>query len=308
MLDTNEIRMFVDIVRTGSFAAAARRLGIPANTLSRRVRRLELSLHARLMHRSTRSLSLTAAGQTFYNRCAPSIVGLLNASQELIAGSQLPAGPVRVAAPAGFLDLLPMTAIVEFLGSHPKICLELLLDDAMSDLIRDRIDIAFRAGPLRTANFTSRKIIAHRFGLVAGPNYLRARGFPTTLQQLAEHDCLTITSSESRTIWQLKGPHGLESVEVTGAFRCNEARSLLAACVQGLGVALLPESLTAAFVADGRLSAVLPLYKRDSGGFHVVLPSRQQVPAAVAAFAAFAETRLRALIPEFAKGRGSKST
>jgi DNA-binding transcriptional LysR family regulator len=287
--------MFVETIRAGSFARAARRLSIPANTLSRRVRRLEAALHTRLMQRSTRKLTLTSAGQAFFDHCVPALETVLQAGRELIDGSQGPCGSVRVAAPAGFLELFRTEWVAEFLAAHPRVRLDFVLDDARADLIAEHIDVAFRAGGVHNPAFARRQIFTNLTSLVASPGYLASRGMPPTARALALHDCLTFGGRQGRMIWRLQGPGGSEEVEVTGRFSANEARALLQACVAGLGVALLPAVITAPHVACGQLLPVLPEYRREGGGFHVVFPSRQQIPPAAAALAQFVEARLRAM-------------
>ena len=137
MLDLNEVAMFVQVVRCGSFAEAARRLGMPANTLSRRIQGLEARLGTRLMQRSTRKLTLTSAGQAFHERCAGAVDGLVDAGQELMTGSQTPSGLLRVAAPADFFEFFPIEWIAEFLAAHPLVRLDFVLSDAKADLIAD---------------------------------------------------------------------------------------------------------------------------------------------------------------------------
>src|SRR5471032_1252310 len=119
MFDLNDIAMFVQVVRCGSFAEAARRLGLPANTVSRSIQQLEAQLGTRLMQRSTRKLTLTSAGEGFHQRCAGAVDGLLEAGQELVMGHQEPSGLIRVAAMADFFEFLPMEWIAEFLGAYP---------------------------------------------------------------------------------------------------------------------------------------------------------------------------------------------
>src|SRR5450830_1831439 len=147
MLDLNNISLFVQVVRNGSFAEASRKLGIPPNNVSRRIQQLEAVLGTRLLQRTTRKLTLTSAGKTFYERCAIAVEGLLEAEQELITGSDEPNGLVRVAAPADFFDFFRMEWISEFLRRHPRVKLDFVLNDAKADLIAEQIDVAFRGGP-----------------------------------------------------------------------------------------------------------------------------------------------------------------
>lgn len=286
MLDLNDIAMFVQVVRCGSFAEAARRLGLPANTLSRRVQQLEGQLVTRLMQRSTRKLTLTSAGQAFYERCAGAVDGLAEAGQELVTGSQEPSGLVRVAATADFFDFFPMEWVAEFLAAHPRVRLDFVLSDAHADLIAEQIDVAFRGGPMRDSGYVGRQLLGARSdGMVASPAYIAARGAPATLQDLLEHDCVTSPHPSGRTTWRLAGPGGVEEeVQVAGRFSGNTAQALRKATLAGLGIALLPPAMARLDVQAGRLVPVLPQYQRTGHGLSVLYPSRRQLPLAVSAF------------------------
>jgi DNA-binding transcriptional LysR family regulator len=295
MLDLNEVRMFVQVVRSRSFAEAARRMSVPPNTLSRRIRQLEATLGTRLMQRSTRKLTLTASGHAFFERCAAAVDGVLEAGRDLVGGGHRPSGTVRVAAPADFLDLFRAEWVSEFLDRYPEVRLDFVLSDARADLIEEAIDVAFRGGSSQESRSAFRQITAQYFNLVASPAYVAARGAPATLQELAKHDCLTVSSRQSRVSWTLQGPAGDEEVMVSGRFSANSARILMKGCVAGLGIALLPSMLIMAELRSGGLVRVLPTYRREGAHFNVILPSRQQVPAAVAVLVEFVMTRLQAV-------------
>ncbi len=292
-MDLNDIRWFVHVARTGSFANAARRLGIPANTLSRHISELESQLRTRLLHRSTRKLSLTSAGQALFERCAPAVDGILAASQELADDSRTPQGRVRIAAPAGFFDLFPLDWIAEFLRVHPRVRLEFVLDDARHYLVADGIDAAFRAGAAVDAGATVwRTLWPESFRLYASPQYLAARGTPERLRDLGRHDCLTVSNRSGQAVWVLQGPDGREEVAVAGRFAANNVQVLRQAALAGLGIAQLPTALARMDVASGALHEVLPDFRRDGADLHVVVASRGSVPLAVRAFVEFAERRL----------------
>lgn len=286
MLDLNEVAMFVQVVRHGSFAEASRRLGVPPNTLSRRVQHLETRLGTRLLQRSTRNLALTGAGQAFHDRCAQAVDGLVDAGQALMSGNTEASGLVRVAAPADFFDFFPMEWLSEFLAAHPRVRVDFLLSDSRADLIADRIDVAIRGGPLEDSSFFSRKVLdAGIDGLVASPAYLAARGAPGTLQALADHDCLVFPHPSGRATWRLSGPGEADSeVQVAGRFSGNTAQALLKATLAGLGIALLPSTLTRRDLRAGRLVPVLTGYHRKGHGVNLVYPSRRHLPLAVKAF------------------------
>jgi len=296
MLDLNQVRMFVQVVRAQSFAEAARRLGVPANSLSRHVRQLEAKLETRLMQRSTRKLTLTSAGVAFYERCAPAIDNVLDAGKAIAGRAQAPSGTVRVAAPADFLDFFSIEWVTQFLATYPKVKLDFVLSDARADLIGEAIDVAFRGGAAGDPRFVFREIASQHFRLVASREYLKSRGIPENLPALESHDCLTVSSGQDLATWNLTGPNGSEDVRVTGRFSANSARSLLKSCVSGLGIALLPDVMVFEDLRAGRLVHILPNYRSGGAKFSVILPSREQIPAAVSTFVEFATAKLDTLL------------
>ena len=293
MVNLNDVEIFAHVVRAGSFAGAARRLSMPANSVSRRIQQLEGDLGARLFQRSTRKLTLTAAGHQFAERSLPAIDDLGVAAQEVIDGTLTPRGNVRVAAPADFLNVLSIEAVAAFLHRYPGVRLEFLLDDAMTDLVAEGVDVAFRGGPLPDSTMVARRVIAARHVLVASPAYLKRRGTPRSVAELAGHDCLSQISRRA-TRWQLHGPSGLETVEVTGPFGANAARALLQACEAGLGIALLPAFVVAPQIEAKVLRRVLPAHERDGGHMAIMYPARHRPPLAVQVFVDFALECLKA--------------
>ncbi len=287
MLDLNDVALFVQVVRAGSFAEAARRLGMPANTASRRVQALEQHLGARLMQRSTRKLTLTDAGRTFFAQSVDQVDALAQSAQELADGSQLPRGTVRVAAPADFFSFFAMEWIAEFLAAHPLIRVEFALSDARADLIGEGIDVAFRSGKILEPNLVARRIWTSRATLVAGAAYLAARGTPGTLAALTEHDCITTAPQTGRALWRLDGPDGMEEIAVGGRFCANTMHALLKATLADLGIALVPAIMSAPYVRAGQLREVLPGYGVNGIGLYFVYLSNRQLPRAVRSFIDF---------------------
>ncbi|HTB67932.1 MAG TPA: LysR family transcriptional regulator [Steroidobacteraceae bacterium] len=296
VIDLNHTLLFVEVVRAGSFAQAGQRVGMPANSVSRKIGQLELQLGSRLIHRSTRKLSLTAAGREFFERCEPSVATLVLAGKEWSDG-ETPAGSViRVAAPTDFFDVFRLEWITEFLRRHPRLRMEFLLDDAKADLIAASIDVAFRAKHLVEAWHVGHKLIDSHFALVASPAYVSSRGAPATPQALAAHDCLVQSSRPGAVTWQLQGPDGPHGVEVSGRFRANASRVVLQAAVAGLGIALLPDSVTAPDLAAGHLVRVLRHYRRDGADLYAVYASRHQIPQAVLDFVTFTAEKVRSAL------------
>ena len=284
MADLNDIALFVQVARAGSFAAAGRKLGMPPNTISRRLQSLETDLGVRLLQRSTRQLNMTAAGRAFFERCAPGLEDIEQASHQLTESVGEPSGSLRVAAPVDFFDNFSIEWMHGFMRLYPKVQLEFVLNDARADLIAEGIDLAFRGGVLADSSLVARKLVDSHRGLVASPDYLKRHGTPRTLGELVEHACLATSQAVHDTTWELEGPLGPESVRVSPRLCINTAQGKLHAARAGLGIALLPTMLVSEDLRRGSLVHILPDYQRDAMGFYAVYVHRRQLPAAVSAF------------------------
>jgi DNA-binding transcriptional LysR family regulator len=293
MIDLNDLAMFVQVVRAGSFSEAARRLHMPANTLSRRIDQFEGQLGTRLLHRSTRKLAPSTEGQALFERYAPALDQLLEI-ERLHTDTEAPSGSVRVTAMAGLFEFFRMQWLGEFYALYPNISIEFLLDDTPTDMIAERIDLALRMGIETGGGFKVRRLAPNALILAASPAYLERHPAPRTLRELAEHDCLTMSSRQGRNMWRLQGPRGTQEVSINSRFAVNDMRVLAQACKAGLGIALLPQLLTDPLIANGQLVQVLPTYRRASSelGLQLVYTSRPPVPPAVAVFGDFLFERL----------------
>ncbi|GAB3359454.1 LysR family transcriptional regulator [Lysobacter tyrosinilyticus] len=292
MVDLNDVALFVQVVKAGSFAEAARRAGMPSNTASRRIQQLEEQLGLRLLHRSTRRLTLTDAGEALYARSADQVEALSEATLELAEGSQVPSGKVRVAAPADLFNWFELAWVKEFLVAHPKVRLEFVLNDARADLVAEGIDVAIRAGAMTEPTLIARRVGSNRARLMASPAYLATHGTPQLLEELATHECIGVPPVSGRVVWHLDGPEGPVDVEVRGRFHANTALALLKACVADMGIALLPDIATAQHLRDGQLVQVLPDYGVDGLELFLVYQSRRQMPRALSAFIEFVMNRI----------------
>lgn len=286
MFDLNDVALVVQVVRLGSFAEASRRLGVPPNTLSRRIAQLEAQLGTRLMQRSTRKLSLTNAGQDFYDRCSSAVDLLIDAGQELMSSLGEPNGLVRVAAPADFFDFFLIEWLEEFLSAYPLVRVEFVLSDTRSDLIAERIDVAIRGGILEDSSLFARKALdAGMDVLVASPAYIASHGAPNTLEDLHHHECLVFAHPSGQATWRLSDAKGkVVETHVSGRLSGNTAQLLRKAAIAGLGIALLPSSMTSRELRAGLLVPVLTDYRRQGHGVHLVYSSRRHLPSAVSAF------------------------
>jgi DNA-binding transcriptional LysR family regulator len=306
MLDLNDLAMFVQVVRAGSFSEAARRLQMPANTLSRRIDQLEGQLGTRLLHRSTRKLAPSTEGQALFERYAPALDRILEIGR-VHADEQAPSGSVRVTAMAGLFEFFRMGWLVEFYARYPHISIDFLLDDTPSDLIAERIDLALRMGIETRSGLKVRRLAPSAMFLAASPAYLERRPAPRTLRELAEQDCLTISNRHGRSMWRLQGPRGSQEVPINSRFAVNDMRVLAQACIAGLGIALLPQLIAEPIIAQGKLVRVLPAYRRVSTGLglQLVYTSRPPVPPAVAVFAEFLLVKLGDALPGILQSNAS---
>lgn len=296
MKDLNDIALFVEVAQAGSFAEAARRLRIPPNTVSRRIQSLEMELGTRLFLRSTRKLSLTASGEVLNERSCAAVGNLREAIQEIASTSREPSGRVRVAAPVDFFDYFEMAWVGDFLASFPRVRVEFFLSDALSDLIADRIDIAFRAGKLADSGFVGRQVLASDNMLMASPAYLARRPGPVTLGALAEHDCVCFAGAKGQAPWKLaRDGTPPEEIAVAAKFAGNTIQAVRKAALAGLGIALLPQRLVAGDLRHGRLMPVLSDYRAPGASINIVYPSRRHLPPAVAAFMDWAAERLASI-------------
>jgi len=295
MLDLNDIALFVEVVRAGSFAATARRLALPANTISRRLQEFERRVGQRLLQRSTRRMAPTSAGQALFAKCAQQVESLAQAARELTEGAREPRGKVRVGAPADFFNWYSMDVVAEFLSRHPRVTLEFVLSDTRADLLAEGIDVAFRTGKILEADLVARRIGLGSSSLVASPTYVEKRGLPASPSALTTHECIGARSGpDDRMIWHLEGPGGDESqAEVTGRFHANSAQVQLNAALAGFGIAFLPTLMTRQHLESGRLLTVLPGYGLHGVGVYFVYLSRRELPRAVKAFMDFNVVQIR---------------
>ncbi|MCA7926615.1 LysR family transcriptional regulator [Burkholderia cenocepacia] len=307
MLDLNDLALFVQVVRAGSFSEAARRLRMPANTLSRRIDQFEGHIGTRLLHRSTRKLAPSTEGLALFERYAPALDRIFEIERQHADGQE-PAGTVRVAAMAGLFEVIKLEWLAEFYARYPRISIDFLLDDTPSDLIAERIDLALRIGIETGGSFRVRRIAPGTMILAASPAYLARRGTPRTPRELADHDCLTVSSRQGRSMWRLQGPRGTQEISIDGRFSVNDMRVVMQACLAGLGIALVPQVLAAAAIDEGKLARVLPAYQRSGAGLglQLVYTSRPPLPPAVTAVAEFLLEKLdqgMSRCPEPAAGR-----
>ncbi|MEK8047802.1 LysR family transcriptional regulator [Ideonella margarita] len=294
LIDYNELASFISVIESGSYAEASRALGVPANTLSRRVQSLESALGVRLIHRSTRQMAMTPAGRLLFDHCKDATDKMASASRMLAAKTQSAAGTLRIAAPVDFFDFFNAAWLDEFLGYYQDLRLELLLSDRNVNLIGDRIDVALRRGNLVSSGLVAKRLATNHHLLVASPVYLGTRGRPTAIEQLADHACVITPTADGRNLWRLHTAYGIEEVVVQGRVGADNRQAMRNAALGALGIALVPEALVRADLAAGRLQRVLHGVHHDGGGLHAVFVGGGPIPLAASLFATFVGDKLRA--------------
>ena len=294
MLDLNDIMIFARVIEAGSFTAAARLLGMPKTTVSRRIAALERELGLRLLQRTTRSLSPTDAGRLYYEESSQALRTIEGANLRLAEARAEPAGTIRISAPVGFGGHFLQDAIFDLLTTYPKSRVELRLTDDRLNLVENGIDLAFRTGILEDSTLIARKLGSTHRILCASPDYLARRGVPVASADLARHHCIIAGPSIGNAHWVLDGPRGQETVAVSGRFAANEMQAVVAAAIAGYGIAQLPYQVAETSVRDGRLRRVLGDYTTPVGGLYAVYPSSRHVSPLVKAFIELAAERLAA--------------
>jgi LysR family transcriptional regulator AphB len=293
VVDLNDLALFVSVVNAGSFAEAARRLGLPPNTASRRVQELERHLGVRLMQRSTRRLTLTDSGQRLFTECATQVEAVTRSAREISEDSTNPSGKIRVAVPADFFHMVRVDLMNEFLVANPRVRLEFILSDNRADMLGEGIDVALRIGRTIEPNLVASQVGWTSSGLMASPAYIEARGTPGSLADLSDHDCIAApTNPTGYTTWCLDGPEGEVEIAVRGRFHANSMQTQINATLGGLGIGLVPISMTIEHVRSGRLLPVLPDYGLHRVGVYFVYLDRRQLSRAVSAFIAFTLTKM----------------
>ncbi|MEO6018568.1 MAG: LysR family transcriptional regulator [Polaromonas sp.] len=273
--------IFAEVVARGSLTAAARQLGMTPSAVSQHLRQLEQALGLALLHRSTRRLALTEAGERYHAGCAAMVAAARSAEQALARLRDEPEGELRLAAPIGFGSLL--AAALAPLRSHPRLTLRLLLDDALIDLIEARVDIALRVGTLADSALVARKLGSMTRQLCASPAYLAERGWPAHPRELLQHDWLGNKPGHAGVdLLELHGPNGgSEVLRLEGRVQATQVTALHALCVAGWGISMGVSEDDRQALADGRLLPVLPGWRLPDLPVYAVTPRRGEQPAKV---------------------------
>lgn len=276
-----EMRVFATVVDGGSFVAAADTLEMSKAAVSRHVAELESRLNVRLLHRTTRRLSLTKEGEVFFARCKDLLAGVEEAEAELREHSGQVVGVLKVSAPVSFgvLRLAPLWG--GFLAAHPQLELAITLSDRLVDLVEEGLDMAVRIGRLSSSSLVSRRLASTQLVLCASPTYLKKHGKPLEPADLASHSVLAYSLLAMGDTWQFEGPDGRVSVKVHPRMHTNNGDTCRAAALDHQGIILQPTFLVGDDLRTGRLVEVMPEYRSVELGIYAMYASRKHVPLKV---------------------------
>ncbi|CDG83385.1 LysR family transcriptional regulator [Janthinobacterium agaricidamnosum] len=276
------IRCFVSVASHHSFARAALQLRMTPSAVSRLVKTLEQQLGVLLIHRTTRAMSLTEAGQHLFAECANALEQIRGACEQVRHQQQQLRGTLKLSAPLSFGRTHVTPHLAAFMRAYPEVKLELLMVDRYVDVVAEGIDIAIRIGHLDDSSLVARKLLGNRRILVAAPSYLAAHGAPDEIEQLKQHECLSLTLNRDGESWRLAGPGGERSLRPSGNMRANNGDAVRQFAVDGLGIAFLSSVTVQQALSDGVLVQILPQWQGRETGVYCVSPSRILSPAAKA--------------------------
>lgn len=284
----NDMALFVEVMNARSFRRAAAKLGMPNSTLSRRISILEKAIGLRLLHRTTRKIEPTEAGQLYYERSKRIVDEARLAHEQLGAMLEQPTGVLRVSLPVDFGTLYLTPIIADFAQHYPGITFEFDLTPRRVDLVSEPFDVAIRMGKLEDSGLIARLIGRHSRYVYASPGYIESSGEPATPADLADRECICMPRN---AIWNLHQGLNKVDIDVRGRFTLNSVGMMRALAVNHQGIALLPEKIVAEDLASDRLRRILPEWQGSPVSIYAVTETRL-IPAKTQRFIEFLSSRL----------------
>jgi DNA-binding transcriptional LysR family regulator len=276
--------IFYHVVDSHSFSGAARQLGIARSAVSRHIALLEKSIGVRLLNRTTRRLSLTEAGETYYQSCARIVTEAETATQRISQLQEELQGTLKVAAPISLGNRFMTPLIRQFMQQHPNLNVELRLDDQVIDMVEEGIDVSIRVGWLHDSNLIARKLGDWPRYLCAAPNYIEQHGRPRTPAQLAGHEWIIFTTLPTPYHWTFTRNKREEHVQVRGRFKTNNADTIRSSLLEGAGITAQAAFMVGDDIKAGRLEHLLPDWDCGSVGMYAVYQDRRYQQARVRMF------------------------
>ncbi len=294
----DDMRLFAKVAQARSFTTAARQLGIPKQTLSRRIAELEHALDVQLLLRTTRRLHLTDAGAAYAERCAEIVRLADEAHRDLTDSRTTPRGKLRITADPLFGDAFLPELVAEYAARWPDVHVDVVFTRRKVDLVEEGFDIAFRIGDIDDPAMQATRLGPARVRYCASPAYVRRRGAPATPEDLRDHECILVVGESSATRWPFRGKKGLALVPVAGRLQSNSFALAHTATLAGLGIAIFPEFACADDLRRRRLVTVLDDWRVDVGAVWLVHPRARFLVARVRTFVELASQRLAGRLGE----------
>jgi len=287
MSDLNRMVIFFQVVEAQSFSGAARQLGIARSAVSRHIALLEKTIGVRLLNRSTRRLSLTEAGETYYQSCARIVAEMETATQRINRLQEEPRGTLKVAAPISLGNRFITPLVRSFMQRYTALNVELLLDDEVVDMVSENIDVSIRVGWLHDSNLIARKLGNWPRFLCASPGYLEHHGRPESPAQLTHHEWIIFTRLPAPYHWTFTKNKREERIQVKGRLRSNNADAVHTSLLAGTGITAQAAFLVDEDIKAGRLEHLLPDWDCGSVGMYAVYQDRRYQQARVRLFIDF---------------------
>ena len=280
------MKAFLAVVQEGSFSKAADKLDISPQLVSKYISALEDNLHTRLLHRTTRKVSVTEAGNQYYQRCQQVVIDIDDMENSLNNLSENVSGVLSISAPMSFGVKHLATLLVDFQKQYPNLKIDLRLTDQFVDIVEQGIDIALRIGTLKSSTLIAKKVAPIRLAIFASPAYLKQNGTPTTLEALQEHNYLRYAHAEPTK--RLKGYDELKNeLKLESNLVANNGDLLLNTAIAGGGITMQPTFIAGEALAQGRVVRILKDYEPEPMGLYMVYANRQFLPSKVRAFVDF---------------------
>jgi DNA-binding transcriptional LysR family regulator len=287
------MRIFSRVVEAGSFSAAGRQLGVAPSSVSRQINDLEDDLSTRLFHRTTRKLSLTEAGQLYYQRVSKILIDVDEAKLALLEMGGAPSGILRITVAGSVARRHIVPAVTAFQQKFTAVKVVVSVTDRLVNLVEEGFDLAIRVDPSRDANLVGRKIGSGRRIICASPAYLKNAGTPQAPADLVNHNCLTFRQHPGSNVWRFRVGKGTSDVRASGNLFADDGESLVAAAVAGLGLILMPAWLVGSEINKGRLVEMLPKFRvvPKESALYALYPHQRHLPPKVRVFIDFLVAR-----------------
>jgi len=281
------MRVFAAVVEADSFTGAADRLDLSRGMATRYVAQLERHLGVRLLNRTTRSLSLTAAGSEYYERAAQILAMVEEAETSAAQESASPRGTLRITAAAVLGTRHLYRVVTDYLQRHPGVTIELVTSERTVDLIEEGFDLAVRVSKEIAPGLVARRLATVRMAACAAPSYLKKHGIPKSPEDLAAHNCLLYSLARHRSEWRFRRKGAQRTIRVSGTLQSNNGDVLMNAAVEGLGVVYEPTFVAYEALKDKRLVPILADWHGDEFAMFAVYPTRKFLPPKVRSFVDF---------------------